>query len=123
MQDMVTLGPQKKRYSEIRNENIDKAVKAGIIRPEKIKAPSGQILTYVLIEHHPFHHATLESASAEKYFLQAALGMRIRCLKVWNIGREAIKNDMRFLRGMLSETEHWDPAYEALDRLLISAGY
>ena len=113
----------KMSYYEIRTDNINKAIKAGIVRPKKVQATSDQILTYVLVEHRPFHHATIDSAKGEKYFMQAALGKRIRMMKVWNIGSEAIKNDMLLLRGMLDETEYWDPAFEALNRLLEGAGY
>ena len=111
------------KYIDLRKLNIENAIKAGIKRSRPVEASNNQILSYMLIEFKPFHHATLESASAERYFLQAALGKRIRMIKVWNTGRQAIQDDMCMLRAMLDETENWDPAFEALDRVLTGAGY
>ncbi len=102
---------------------IQKALTAGIERPEWQRAKLGQSLTYILSRSSHFHHGNIKSASAERYFLQAALGRKIRIFKIWNIGRTAIKDDLSLLRGMLDETEHWDPAFEALDRILQGAGF
>lgn len=64
-----------------------------------------------------------ESASNERYFLQAAFGRKVRIHKIWNDSRKEIKDDFYMVRAMLDETEHWDPAYESLDRILKGAGF
>ena len=110
------------RY-EREKEQIEKALKNGIERPDSIEAPPEQSLAYILVAQKYFKHATLESASTERYFLQAALGKRLRIYKVWHTDRQAIKDDMSLLRGMLSENDDWDPAYDTLDRVLKGAGF
>ena len=115
--------PIKKSWSQIRQEKINRALAYGIVRPIPVQASNEQSLTFILREAKPFQHATLESASAERYFLQAALGIRVRIMKVWNEGRQSINEDMLLLRGRLTETPHWDASDEALDRVLKGAGY
>ncbi|MDB2439466.1 hypothetical protein N9W89_12190 [Hellea sp.] len=102
---------------------IEKALADGISRPVSVKAEYNQSLTYILSKSKLFHHATLESASAEKYFLQAALGRKLRIYKIWNVGRDEVKDDLYMLIAMLDETEVWDPAFEALDRVMKGAGF
>ena len=102
---------------------MEKALAAGINRPFSVKATDNQTLTYILSKSRLFHHATLESASAEKYFLQAALGLKVRVYKIWNVRRDEVKDDFYMLRAMLDETEDWDPAFEALNRVLKGAGF
>ena len=111
--------PKKFTSHQIEQKNIAKALTDGVVRQERVQAEPDQLLTYILARHKQFHHATLESASNERYFLQAALGRRVRIFKIWNVGRKQIKNDFYMLRAMLDETEHWDPAYNALDRVRI----
>lgn len=113
----------KQSHAEVEEQKIKKALREGVARQNPVAAPPSQTLTYVLAKRRFFHHATVESASAERYFLQAALGQRVRVMKIWNTGRDQIQDDMSLLRGMLSETESWDPAQEALDRVLKGAGY
>ena len=115
--------PVKLSWAQQKEQMFEKAVEAGIPRPENVKASKGQALTYILLEFKPFHHATLESAAAERYCQQAALGTRVRIMKVWNEGRKSINEDMLLLRGRLTETPHWDASDEALDRVLKGAGY
>lgn len=114
---------QKLSSHEIDKENISKALAHGIVRKDYVRAKPGQLLTYIISRHRNFHHATLESASDERYFLQAAFGRKVRIYKIWNVGRQEIKDDFHMLRAMLDETEHWDPAYESLDRILKGAGF
>ena len=120
---IMTSNHKQLSQAEIDNRNMQKAIADGIQRPEKVRAFSDQILTFVLAKNWKFHHGTLESASKERYFLQAALGRKVRIFKIWNTGRKQVQDDMSLLRGMLSETESWDPAFEALDRILKGAGY
>ncbi|GEM_PF-6147791 len=108
---------------QIDKRNIEKARADGIQRKECIRAKPGQLLTYILSRHKTFHHATLESASDERYFLQAALGRKVRIHKIWNVGRQEVRDDFYMLRAMLDETENWDPAFECLDRILKGAGF
>lgn len=116
--------PDKKLSShQIEQQNIAKALIDGVERKERIEAKPEQLLTYVLVRHKLFHHATLEGASNERYFLQAALGRKIRIYKIWNVGRKQIKNDFHILRAMLDESKDWDPAFEALNRILKGAGF
>lgn len=115
--------PKKLTSHQIEQKNIAKALTDGVVRRERVQAKPDQLLTYILSRHKQFHHATLESASNERYFLQAALGRRVRIFKIWNVGRKQIKDDFYLLRAMLDETEHWDPAYHALDRVLKGAGF
>ena len=119
----MTSNYKKPSQAEIDNRNVQKALAAGIKRPENVRAFQGQILTFVLARKWRFHHGTLESASQERYFFQAALGRKVKIYKIWNTGRQQVQDDMSLLRGMLSETESWDPAYEALDRILKGAGF
>lgn len=109
--------------SQADRHNIAKALADGVQRKEPVKAEPGQLLTYILTRHKTFHHATLESASDERYFLQAAFGRKVRIHKIWNVCRQDVKNDFLMLRAMLDETEHWDPAFESLDRILKGAGF
>lgn len=119
----LKVTPTKLTSNEIDKENITKAVADGVLRKDRNPAKPGQLLTYVISRHKNFHHATLESASDERYFLQAAFGRKVRIYKIWNVGRQQIKDDFYMLRAMLDETEHWDPANECLDRILKGAGF
>jgi len=108
---------------QIEQKNIAKALADGVVREERVQAEPDQLLTYILARHKQFHHATLESASNERYFLQTALGRRVRIFKIWNVGRKQIQHDFYMTRAMLDETEHWDPALHAIDRILKGAGF
>jgi len=102
---------------------IQQALENGIVRKQGVKADSCQSLTYILSDKKFFHHATLESAKAEKEFLQAALERELRIYKVWNSSRELIDNDMRYLRHELSVLSEWSDTQAALNRILVGAGY
>ena len=115
--------PVKLSWAQQKEQMFEKALEAGIPRPKSVKASEDQALTFILLEFKPFHHATLESARAERYFLQAALCKPVRIMKVWNKGRQSINEDMLLLRGRLAETPHWDESDEALDSVLKGAGY
>jgi len=122
---MTTTKTTQKNLSsyEIEKNNIAKALADGVVREDRVKAEQDQLLTYILVRHKQFHHATIESASNERYFLQAALGRRVRIFKIWNVGRKQIQHDFYMTRAMLDETEHWDPALHAIDRILKGAGF
>lgn len=104
-------------------ELIKLAIENGVHRAEGVKAETDQALTYILSERRYFHHANMESAKAEKYFLQAALGRSMSLYKVWNVNRETLEEDLKLLRAKLDEKTDWDDENQAIDRLLIGAGY
>lgn len=112
----LTLSESDQRY-------IDRAIEDGLERKKHVRAKPGQLLTYILSRNKTFHHGTLESASNERYFLQAAFGRKVRIHKIWNVSRKEVKDDFYMVRAMLDETEHWDPAFESLDRILKGAGF
>lgn len=86
----------------IDQERIDKAMANGFIRKKGERAAPHQALAYVLSDKRFYRHANLSSAKAEKDFLQAALGRKLRIYKVWNADREAIEADMTLLRNKLT---------------------
>jgi len=102
-------------------ELIKTAIENGVHRAEGVKAEPS--LTYILSERRYFHHANMESAKAEKYFLQAALGRSMSLYKVWNVNRETLEEDLKLLRAKLDKKTDWDDENHAIDRLLIGAGY
>jgi len=104
-------------------QKIRIAQEAGLVRAEGVKAEPNQILTYILSDKKFYHHATLESAKAEKEFLQAALQRDLKIYKVWNSKREMIDSDMRKLRHELSGISEWNDTQAAIDRILVGAGY
>lgn len=104
-------------------ELIKLAIENGVYRAEGVKAEPDQSLTYILSERRYFHHANLESAKAEKYFLQAALGRSMSLYKVWNVNRETLEADLKLLRSKLDKETEWDDENHAVDRILTGAGY
>lgn len=108
---------------ETDQRNIEKAIVDGVERKESVKAKPGQLLTYIISRKRTFHHGTFESASNERYFLQAAFGRKVRIHKIWNISRKELRDDFYMVRAMLDETEHWGPAFESMDRILKGAGF
>ena len=104
-------------------EKIKLALERGIHRAAGVKAEPNQSLTYILSERKYYHHANLESAKAEKDFLQIALGRDMLLYKVWNVGRQTLEADLKLLRAELDKKTKWDTAHRAIDRLLIGAGY
>lgn len=104
-------------------EKIEIALKSGLVRKPGIKANPNQVLSYILSDKKFFHHATLESAKAEKEFLQKALQRDLKIYKVWNSKREMIESDMRHLRSELDRQSKWNDLHAAIDRVLVGAGY
>lgn len=104
-------------------EKIEDALANGLIRLDGEKAPPDQPLTYILSDKKFYHHANLESAKAEKEFLESALGRRMRIYKIWNANREITENDMKLLRTELNNSLDWNKHDEAVDRILNGAGY
>ena len=104
-------------------QKIQDAVATGIERKEGVRAEPGQPLTFILSDRKFYHHATLESAKAEKEFLQATLDKEMRIYKVWNARREMIDSDMKLLRKTLSNLTEWNDTQKAIDRILSGAGY
>ena len=102
---------------------IQEAIETGLERKEGVRAEPGQPLTFILSDKKFYHHATLESAKAEKEFLQAALSKEMRIYKVWNTKREMVESDMKLLRNTLSNLPNWDDTQKAMDRILSGAGY
>jgi len=104
-------------------EKIKLALERGVPRAAGVKADPDQSLTYILSERKYYHHANLESAKAEKDFLQVALGRNMSLYKVWNVGRETLEADLKLLRAELDKKSEWDAENQAINRLLIGAGY
>lgn len=104
-------------------EKIRLALELGVSRGVGVRANPDQPLTYVLSDKKFFHHANIASAKAEKEFLQASLGRKIRIYKVWNINRVSIETDMSLLRDILSHQSDWNDESHAIDRLLTGAGF
>lgn len=109
----------RKNYSE----KIAHALANGLARAPGQKADPGQALTFILSDKRYFHHATMNSAKAEKRFLEQALGKKIQLYKVWNIQRTALEKDMMMLRAELSKESNWNAVHKAIDRLVCGAGY
>ena len=104
-------------------EKIEEALAGGLVRLNGEKAPPDQPLTYILSDKKFYHHANLDSAKAEKEFLETALGRRMRIYKIWNANREIIEADMKLLRTALNNSLNWNKHDEAVDRILSGAGY
>lgn len=104
-------------------EKINQAIKDGAVRKMGERAGSDQFLAYILSDKKFYHHANLNSAKAEKEFLQTALGKKMRIYKVWNCSRKSIISDMELLRNELKNFQNWGETQHAIDRILIGAGY
>lgn len=104
-------------------EKIEKALQDGLVRKETIKAGENQTLTYILSDKKFCHHATLESAKAERAFLKAALKRNLRIYRVWRSSPEIVDADFLNLRLELAKLPEWNDMHAALDRVLIGAGY
>lgn len=107
----------------IEKELVETALANGITRKEGVRAYPGQPLTYILTDKMFYHHANIASAKAEKEFLQIALHKNIRIYKVWNMSGEAIEADMTLIRNEAEKLPTKAGFYEALNRMLLGAGY
>jgi len=104
-------------------QKIQAAIKQGLVREQGVAAEIDQPLTFILSDRKFFHHASLESAKAEKEFLQTALGKRIRLYKVWNTTSDQIKTDMGIIRKELKQESNGSSFFLAIDRVLTGAGF
>jgi hypothetical protein len=61
-------------------------------RGPKNPAKPGQLVTYILVDRKPFHHATIEAAKQEREYLQAKTGKQFRLLKVIGCSSDELAN-------------------------------
>jgi len=99
------------------------AVQGGLYRENAKRAEPGQILTYVISDKELFPHATMQSAKAEKDFLEEVLDRRMRMYKVWNTNLKQVQADMTLLRNEAEKLPKQTKFYKLLDRVLDSAGF
>jgi len=104
-------------------QKIQTAVSQGLVREQTQAAEIDQVLTFVLSDKKFFHHASLSSAKAEKEFLQTALDKQMRIYKVWNVSSAEMQADLTLIRGEATKLSRSSNFYQALDRVLESAGY